>query len=148
MLFGLGPRFVPVNNGEFSLAIGSDYMIEYEALDASQVLSPLPPQTLVHRWSSYLSLVYAANDRLRMSSTTYLQPRFDMFSDLRLLSEGMLDVTLLDPISIRLTLRLRWDSEPSVYCSDAVGLGGCPAGRELQLRTGKTAKGGLVLYPG
>lgn len=134
VLFGLGPRFVPVNNGEFSLAIGSAYMLEYEALDASQVLSPLPPQTLVHRWSSYLSLVYAANDRLHMSSTTYLQPRFDMFSDLRLLSEGMLDVTLLDPISIRLTLRLRWDSEPSVYCSDAVGLGGCPAGRELRLR--------------
>jgi hypothetical protein len=97
-------------------------------------LSPLPPQTIAHRWSSYLSLVYAANERLRMSSTTYVQPRFDMFADLRLLSEGMLDVTLLDPISVRLTLRLRWDSDPSVFCADAVGVGGCPAGRELRLR--------------
>ncbi|KIG16409.1 putative outer membrane protein [Enhygromyxa salina] len=134
VLFGIGPRFVAVNNGEFSLALGTDYMFEHESLDPARVLSPLPPQTNVHRWSSYLSLIYAANDRLNMSSTTYVQPRFDLFSDLRLLSEAMLDVTLLEPISIRLTLRLRWDSDPSSFCSDPVGLGGCPAGKELRLR--------------
>ncbi|PRQ07460.1 DUF481 domain-containing protein [Enhygromyxa salina] len=134
VLLGLGPRFVPVNNGEFTFAIGTDYMFEYEALDPARVLRPLPAQTVVHRWSSYLSLVYAANDRLSMSSTTYVQPRFDMFADLRLMSESMLDVTLVEPISVRLTLRLRWDSDPSTFCSDPVGLAGCPAGRELKLR--------------
>lgn len=134
ILFGIGPRFVLVHNDEFNFALGSDYMLEYEALDAAQVVSPLPPQTIVHRWSSYLSLVYAASDRLRMSSTTYVQPRFDMFSDLRVLSEGTLDVTLIEPLSIRLNLRLRWDSEPSVFCSTAIGIGGCPAGSEQRLR--------------
>ncbi|PRP97441.1 hypothetical protein ENSA5_34330 [Enhygromyxa salina] len=134
VLFGLGPRFVPINNGEFSLALGTDYMLEREALDAAQVVSPLPAQTIAHRWSSYLSLVYAATERLSMSSTTYVQPRFDRFSDLRLLSEGFLDVVLVEPISIRLSLRIRWDSQPSIYCSSDVGIGGCPTGDTLRLR--------------
>jgi hypothetical protein len=134
ILFGVGPRFVPFKNEDFSLALGTQYMPEYEALDPTRVLRPLPSQTLVHRWSSYLSLVYAANDRLRMSSTTYIQPRFDLFSDLRLLTEGLLDVLLVEPVSIRLSLRLRWDTQPSVYCSDDVGVGGCPAGKEVRLQ--------------
>lgn len=134
ILFGLGPRFVPINNGEFSLALGTDYMLEYEALDAAQVVRPLPADTLVHRWSSYLSLVYSATERLAMSSTTYVQPRFDRFDDLRLLSEALLDVTLVEPISIRLGLRLRWDTQPAVFCSEDVGVSGCDAADEVRLR--------------
>ncbi len=133
VLFGLGPRFVPFNDGQFSLSLGTDWMLEYEALDAARIVRPLPADTLVHRWSSYLALVYAT-DRLRMSSTTYLQPRFDRFRDLRLMSEATLDVTLIEPISIRLTLRLRWDSMPSVYCAGDVGIGGCAPVDEFRLR--------------
>ncbi|MFO7563478.1 MAG: DUF481 domain-containing protein [Enhygromyxa sp.] len=133
VLFGLGPRFVPFNDGRFSLALGSHWMLEYEALDPAQVVAPLPAQTLVHRSSSYLSLVYTT-ERLRMSSTTYLQPRFDRVSDLRLLSEANLEVTLIEPISIRLTLRLRWDTMPSVFCAKAVGIGGCAPSDQIPLR--------------
>ena len=133
VLFGLGPRFVPFNDGEFSLAVASDWMLEYEALDPSKVLSPLPAKTLVHRWSSYLSLIYA-RERVRMASTTYVQPRFDRLADLRLMSEGTLDVTLFDPISLRLTLRLRWDTMPSTYCASDLGVTGCPAADQIELR--------------
>lgn len=133
VLLGLGPRFVPFNDGHFSLAFGTDWMLEFEALDPAQIVRPLPARTLVHRWSSYLTLSYAT-ERLRMSSTTYYQPRFDLFSDFRLLSEGNFEVTLVEPISIRLALRLRWDSDPSVYCATAVGVGGCPVAAELPLR--------------
>lgn len=133
VLLGLGPRFVPFNDGEFSLSFGTDWMLEYEALDRARIVSPLPAETLVHRWSSYLSLVYAT-ERLRMSSTTYFQPRFDRFKDLRLLSEGTFELTLIEPVSVRLTLRLRWDSQPSVYCAGAVGIGGCAEAQQIQLR--------------
>jgi hypothetical protein len=134
VLFGLGPRFVPFRAGDFSIAIGTDWMLEYEALDPARIVRPLPAQTLVHRWSSYLTLVYSADSRLRMSSTTYLQPRFDVFSDLRLLTEGILEATLIEPVSIRLLLRLRWDTDPSVYCATPVGLAGCPPTSEIRLR--------------
>lgn len=133
VLFGLGPRFVPFNDGRFSLSLGSHWMLEYEALDPAQVVEPLPARTLVHRSSSYLSLVYAA-ERLRMSSTTYLQPRFDLIRDLRLLSEANVDVTLIEPVTLRLTLRLRWDTMPSIYCAKDVGIGGCAPSDRLMLR--------------
>lgn len=134
VLFGLGPRFVPWANDEFTFALGTDYMLEYEALDAERVVRPLPAQTLVHRWSSYLSLVYAANDRLRMSSTTYVQPRFDRFADLRLLTDAALEITLVEQLSIRLGLRVRWDSQPSVFCASAIGIDGCPIDDQMRLR--------------
>lgn len=134
VLFGLGPRFVPFNDGRFALSLGTDWMLEYEALDPALVVSPLPAQTLVHRWSSYLALVYAS-ERVRMSSTTYVQPRFDLWSDLRLLSEATVDVTLVEPISVRLNLRLRWDSAPSIYCAAAVGIAGCDANDQVELRS-------------
>ena len=133
VLFGLGPRFVPFNDGRFALSLGTDWMLEYEALDPTLVVSPLPAQTLVHRWSSYLALVYTG-ERLRMSSTTYVQPRFDRFSDLRLLSDATIDVTLIEPVSLRLDLRVRWDSAPSIYCAAAVGIAGCDTGDQIHLR--------------
>lgn len=134
ILFGLGPRFEPFRNEEFSLAIGTDYMIEFEALDAARVIEPLPATTFAHRWSSYLSLAYEANERLMMSSTTYVQPRFDLFADLRVLSESALDVTLIAPLSLRLLMRVRWDSQPSTYCSSQVAVAGCPASQRIRLR--------------
>ena len=134
ILFGLGPRFEPVRNEEFSLAIGTDYMFEFEALDAARVVEPLPADTIAHRWSSYLSLAYEANERLMMSSTTYVQPRFDLFADLRVLSESALDVTLIAPLSLRLMMRVRWDSQPSTYCSSQVAVAGCPDSQRIRLR--------------
>jgi len=133
VLFGLGPRFVPFNDGQFSIALATDWMLEFEALDPTQIVRPLPARTLVHRWSSYLSLAYTS-ERLRMSSTTYFQPRFDLFRDVRLLSEGNFEVTLIEPVSVRLSLRLRWDSDPSVFCAAPVGIAGCPAAAEVRLR--------------
>ena len=134
VLGGIGPRFVPYNNGEFALALGLAYMLEYEALASERVVRPLPPRTLVHRASSYLTLFVNANERISMRSTTYVQPRFDLFSDLRLLSEGEIGVVLVEPVTINLLLRVRWDTQPSVYCSEAIGVHGCPSGSEVRLR--------------
>lgn len=134
VLFGVGPRFVPVKNDEFTMAIGTDYMLEYEALESERVVRPLPAQTLVHRWSSYLTFSYDVSERLTMRSTTYLQPRFDLLRDLRLLTEGMLEVVLLEPVTLRLFLRLRWDSDPSEYCRSAVPAAGCPMANQVRLR--------------
>lgn len=135
VLLGVGPRFVPFDNGHFRLALGTAWMLEYEALAAERVVSPLPAQTLVHRWSSYLSLSYGEpDDRLRMRSTLYFQPRFDLVRDLRLFSESELDIVLVEPVSIKLFLRLRWDNAPSIYCRQAVALTGCPADDRVQLR--------------
>ncbi|NVB42123.1 DUF481 domain-containing protein [Pseudenhygromyxa sp. WMMC2535] len=134
VLTGAGPRFVPLRRDNLSLAVGTAWMLEYEALDPQRVVSPLPAQTLVHRWSSYLTLMVVHDERVSFRSTTYVQPRFDRLADLRLMSEGELSVELFDPVSIQILAKLRWDTQPSTYCSGDVALDGCASADRVQLR--------------
>ena len=111
-LAGAGARFEIVHDPVFLWWGGTAYMLEYELINV-QPGAPDDPETLRHRWTNYLTerLTFAGG-RLMVQSTTYIQPRFDDFSDFRILEEleGLGKVT--DMISFGLNLSILHDSAP------------------------------------
>jgi hypothetical protein len=72
---------------KFSVSGGSGYMFEYNRIAVSPG-APDAPQTFEHRWSNFLGVrLHLFDGRLSLQSSTYVQPRFDRFSDFRLLEE-------------------------------------------------------------
>jgi hypothetical protein len=86
LLTGAGPRLHLSKWKPMDLAIGTDYMIEYDQLQEDAL-----PQAGAHevdqRWSSYFSVAYSFGDPMKIGYTFYVQPRFDKFADYRILSD-------------------------------------------------------------
>lgn len=108
---GAGPRFTVGDTASWRLAFGTDYMLEHERLDLP-VGAPGPASTLVSRWSNYVSVSYASRPRLAAAATIYAQPRFDDFSDTRILGDAQLAVQLVGSVSLTVSSHLRYDSQP------------------------------------
>ncbi|UCC72867.1 MAG: DUF481 domain-containing protein [Gemmatimonadota bacterium] len=90
---------------------GSTYLFEHERLD----LEPgtvHPSQTSVHRWSNYLTLNANFSEQSTLQWTIYVQPRFDDFEDLRILTEARLGAELSESVLLVLTLHMHYDSRP------------------------------------
>jgi hypothetical protein len=108
---GGGLRFNVFNGEIVEFSIGTSYMVEHERFD-------LPPdalhsqKTTDHRWSNYLSLRAKFNDDASLVWTSYVQPRFDAFDDLKTIGEGGLEFEVTDLLALTLTMRLRYDSAP------------------------------------
>lgn len=68
--------------------------------------------TLSHRWSHYLTFSVSLDDRMSAGTTTYAQPRFDRFSDHRILNETYFEAGITDVISAKISTWMRFDSEP------------------------------------
>jgi len=99
-LIGTGPRFVLVK--EF-LFFGSAYMLEHETENDEKILS--------HRWSNYLS-IYWNLDEVTVANTFYYQPRFDKFSDYRLLDSATIETELGKRFSSGVSFVIKSDSQP------------------------------------
>jgi len=95
----------------FEAYLGTGYMIEYEALDLSAEDSH-PIEVLHHRWTNYLTLRVNVAVNLALVSTTYAQPRFDAFSDYRVLQEAALEVKLLGSFKLVESFTEAHDSRP------------------------------------
>ncbi len=108
---GAGFRFNVLRGETVELSVGSAYMLEYERYD-------LPPEALHsqknthHRWSNYVSLRAVLSDHVTLTWTSYVQPRFDAFDDLKTIGEGGLESEVNDLLALTMTLRLRYDSAP------------------------------------
>ena len=66
----------------------------------------------MHRWSNYLNVTTNFTERVDGILTAYAQPRFDAPDDIRILSEAQLVFQIIGPLSVTLSFRLRYDSEP------------------------------------
>jgi len=110
-LAGIGLRTAIYKNGKNSVICGTSYMLEYEKLDLPDS-GPHPRITRHQRWNNYLALNCSFTDRLQGYWTTYYQPRFDDFDDLRLLSEASLKIVIIKPVSIAINYKMRYDSDP------------------------------------
>ena len=110
-LVGGGIRISLTKNSEMSFVYGTSYMYEYEKLDLTSS-SEHPNFTKHHRWNNYLSYSNSITKNTRLSVVVYAQPRFDDFSDVRILSENHLAVTLTKKLSLSLNFSLRYDSKP------------------------------------
>lgn len=109
-LFGVGPRAELLFRG-WEVAVGSAWMLEVErfsddgAPDAGQ-------EEVNHRWSSYLAAGGEITEGIDLSHTFYVQPRFDDFSDHRLLSESAAVLEVKDWLAVRLSFVAAYDSSP------------------------------------
>jgi hypothetical protein len=111
-LGGAGLRFsFDLFDDTFFVAWGASYMYEY----AEAGRGDHPDSGTVehnHRFNNYLSLVLAPLERVTVDSTLYVQPRFDDFSDLLLLSESGLHVDVLSWLNIRISYTFFLDTRP------------------------------------
>ena len=114
LLAGGGVRFGLLRSADAEVFLGTGYMLEHERLDPlSGAGSTRPEETDHHRWTSYLNLkLELFEERLLISTTTYVQPRFDEFSDLRLLHETDLAIPLTEHLRLGFSISLSHDSEP------------------------------------
>ena len=110
-LVGAGARVVLTEKDRGRASLGLAYMFEQEELGLPPG-STHPHETSHHRASSFLALSFEPRPGLALASTSYVQPRLDDFSDVRVLSQSQLAVQLLGPLSMDVTLNLAYDADP------------------------------------
>ena len=109
---GLGLRFALVNGDKGGVFFGSAAMLEEERLNEEQIAPSEAIQRVNIRSSNYLSATLTPNDGGTWTTTIYFQPRFDSFSDYRLVGETGLSLKLNDNIAFTADARYRRDSAP------------------------------------
>lgn len=110
-LVGIGLRTTLISDSTTSLNFGTAYMYEYEDLDLP-VSAIHNKNTNHHIWSNYISYSSSLANSSRLSIVIYAQPRFNKFSDIRLLSENHVKVGISDKLSLSVNFGLRYDSKP------------------------------------
>jgi hypothetical protein len=110
-LAGCGVRIPVVRSEDLYAFLGTAWMYEYEerSIGASD---PAPPIRKAQRWSSYAIVRYLGVPHLQCMNTVYVQPRFDRWSDIRILDEGLLLFEISKRFGVTNTLSLRFDHEP------------------------------------
>jgi len=121
-LLGTGPRFVPLRIGGHLMVLGTAYMPEYEVLNRS-IQRPYPSdlsfrKTWVHRWSSYLSYRADITDQFVFQTTTYIQPRFGRFRDIKAFNDNVLTMQINDLLDFSVSLGVGYDREPPSVCEN------------------------------
>jgi hypothetical protein len=108
-LAGIGLRTTIISDTNSNFTYGTAYMYEYENLDIAK-----RNKTYHHRWSNYISYSALLSKTSRLSIVVYAQPRFDDFSDIRMLSENHLGVGLTDKLSLSINFSLLYYSKPPI----------------------------------
>jgi hypothetical protein len=137
-LMGTGPRFIVHDGKVLRVALGTSYMAEYEALDELRLVRQrpeAPARNWWHRWSNYASITARLGERLGLGVSTYVQPRLDMFRDLRISATGQLTIELSKHWTFKLLTSLEYDTLAPVACARAIEPGTiCPQDQEFPLR--------------
>jgi hypothetical protein len=111
---GAGPRLHFMRWAPMDAAIGAAYLLEYEELDPTGDEPDAGETQLNHRLSLYLTMAIRFSDWLRLGYTLYVQPRFDDFEDVRVLSETELLISANKHLSFKLSLGVAADTEPPI----------------------------------
>jgi Protein of unknown function, DUF481 len=130
-LLGAGPRFrvahtllgqgVPVLQegawtapDNFDVFVGTAYMLERDAITAAAGATSSQDRAIQiwHRWSNYLTLQWEMDERVIVATTLYVQPAFDDFGNVRLLSETLFTFKVTKVLSASIGGSVRYDSEP------------------------------------
>jgi len=110
-LAGAGVRVRILHQTGARFWYGTSLMAEHERLDVPADGNHDDEYT-VGRWSNYLATGGTLSKLSGWNATTYIQPRIDDFSDLRLLAETGLTVTVTEHVALSVDIRLNYDSEP------------------------------------
>lgn len=113
VLVGAGPRLRLRPFGGFEAGIGAAVMLEHERLGGGDE-PDAGAESDDFRLSTYLFLATEIGPRLRLGNTTYVQPRLDRFTDIRIFNEASLLAKATDHLAVKLTLTSAYDSAPPV----------------------------------
>lgn len=109
-LAGGGLRYsIASQAGVFSLAVGGGGFREHESLD----LGTFEQNTKVWRYNLYYSYSHQLTDNTAIASTTYVQPGFDDFENLRALFTMSLSVKVTDALNLKVSYEAKHDSSPA-----------------------------------
>lgn len=113
-LGGAGARFTLFESKAFKMHVATGYLIEREIFQRSQIPDdePHPIATTNHRMANYLSFTIRADEMLSFTNVIYVQPRFDDFSDYRVLEEAALNLTHSSGLTLSFGVSMRFDSDP------------------------------------
>jgi len=95
--------------GEFGM--GAALMLEHERLDLPDA-AVHSDETTVFRGSYFLTLRVVPNENLVITSTTYMQPEFGDFEDVRVLANLRIATSVTDDLDLTVSFDLRYDSRP------------------------------------
>lgn len=133
LIAGVGPRLRLLKGEHGAVVFGTAAMIEEERLNDELVAAEEDVQRVNARSSSYLSATWRPDDGVSWTTTVYAQPRFDNFSDYRVLAETGLSLSISKHFAFTLDVRYKLDSEPPKT----------PEGAAEVLDTDITVKNGL-----
>jgi hypothetical protein len=123
---GVGVR-TPVSEGRWGeVGAGASIMLEDERLELPDTAAH-PRKTTTMRASTLLSFRLVAS-RAVVTSTSYIQPRFDDFGDVRVLHDLSVATPVTDRLAMTVSVDMRYDSGPPDGLS----------GLDARLRTGLT----------
>ncbi|SNR13827.1 DUF481 domain-containing protein [Tenacibaculum jejuense] len=107
-LVGVGLRFKLSKSEKYKLYFGNAVMYENEKVIESD-------QKITNRdWrsSSYFSMSLFPTNTISIASTTYFQPRFDLFSDFRISSQTTMSFRVVKNLRFATTLTYQYDEFP------------------------------------
>lgn len=110
-LFGIGPRIEFVFSEDWELALGSAWMLELERLSDDGAPDAGRKENN-HRWSNYLAAGGEFTEGIAFTQTFYAQPRFDDFSDFRLLNETATVLDVKTWLAVKISFTAAYDSRP------------------------------------
>jgi hypothetical protein len=110
-LVGAGPRLRFVEQAGLTTAVGVATMLELERVRVADGAAD-DPQEINHRMSSYLSVVWAVDERVSVNAVVYFQPKWSHPADYRVLADGGLIFAVTKRLSAKILVGLRHDNEP------------------------------------
>lgn len=113
-LDGVGARFAIVRHDVVQVYYGTAWMFDYSRLnDQEGLLSTFHgPSWIAQRWSNYAAISVRVGSRGRFADTVYVQPRFNDFSDVRLLNDASFALDIDKRFSAKISSLVRHNSTP------------------------------------
>jgi hypothetical protein len=114
VIAGAGLRLDLLRRGSDQMWLGTAPMFELERVgqDAREAMDGGSSESRYLRWTSYLGYRHRGGNRVVLQNTIYCQPRFDDFSDFRVLEGLDVDVSLGERLSFGIGLEVQYDSDP------------------------------------
>ena len=112
LVTGVGLRVVPVNRRMLQIWAGTGAMVERERNDTVPG-DPHPARLVNYRWTNYaVAQLRLAKGQLVARNTTYVQPRFDVLRDFRVLEAVQLEANVTPVLAFGVEFEAQYDSRP------------------------------------
>jgi hypothetical protein len=107
-LLGTGPRVQLFGSEPLQVFYGAAYMLEHVNLETRQAHAA--GEGSAHRFSNYASITLRAHPKISVTSVTYVQPRVDRPSDVKLLNVSQSDFEITGKLHSRVDVTVRYDT--------------------------------------